>query len=121
MAPRLQANVEEYARLLQGAGFDVWAPTGDRREHAFFHYTIDGFWGTVQRARVNGWSHTMPVKPSTEWRSAVATVWESWNAPTVDDARKTAQAHNGNEIVPVMTGTVPYGIGYTYALLEQVV
>lgn len=69
---RLVPELQSYARTLIEAGFTVYVPSREERQHTFFHYSrvVDErpCYGTVQRAAFyrlgQPLEHTMPINPS---------------------------------------------------------
>lgn len=124
MSILLKPKALEYAQLLQGAGFEVYVPNPDRLINAatspggngWFHYSriVAGqrCYGTVYVEPEYGLGafhkpdHTMPVKPTREYGSAIIVASRSngKNRPadplTVEAARYTAMPQNAAAFMP---------------------
>jgi hypothetical protein len=92
--PELQA----YAAELIDAGFTVrvvqaYDVNGQQIPCSWFLYEKDGCCGIVQK-ELDGYSHSMPVKPSKENGSAILITNAHWDLQ-VADAVRTARPQNG--------------------------
>ncbi|ANA87033.1 hypothetical protein PBI_KATHERINEG_97 [Gordonia phage KatherineG] len=98
-------KLQAYAEELKAAGFEVWIPT--RPGSAFFLYSrhVDGqtCYGSVQQMtlRLEGYSHSMPIKPSREHGSSmfIEDVEDGWDCLTVEAAELIARPENYNPLV----------------------
>lgn len=117
----IDKKLHDYARLLAGAGFTVYAPVAPRSPVRFFHYSrdVDGrrLYGTVNLPTYptlgQQIEHHMPIPPS---RVHGSSMWiSSIDDPlTIEAAREITQPTNRNVLVGEQRNATPYGIGVQY-------
>lgn len=97
--------LDAYADTLMAAGFTVYEPTGPAARYFRYSRVVDGqeCFGVVQQEalRLQGYSHSMPIKPSKENGSSmfVDGVEDGFDALTVEAAETVAQPRNHNPLV----------------------
>lgn len=125
---QLMPEVEAYAKTLIASGFTVWLDPNPRTIPGvvrWFHYSKDGHFGTFDLDRFEGPRHRMPIKPSTEYGSAISIggTWgdtatlglDTLDPMTAAYAEAVARARNYGDVTGAMHDNVqPWGIGIHY-------
>jgi len=89
----LAPGTREYAELLIESGFAVYVPAKrNSRPVAWFHYSIDGNYGTFDAGLHDGPDHSMPIKPSR--LNGSAALIEPGDPYSVEYARRIASPTN---------------------------